>query len=183
MAPPSDDPQHTPVDVDWEKSQDDANLTSDTPPDLEKGLSSDEDAPAPATAPKKDEFLVEFDGPSDPDNPKNWSPRRRWGITAAMGSMVFTVTFASSIFSVNLAVIRDLFDVELVTATLGVALFVLGFVFGPIAFGPMSEVLGRRIPLFFGFALFAIFQIPVALAQNMATVCVGRFLGGFFAAA
>jgi hypothetical protein len=47
----------------------------------------------------------------------------------------------------------------------------------------MSEVLGRRIPLFAGFFLFAIFQIPVAVAQNMATICVGRFLGGFFAAA
>jgi DHA1 family multidrug resistance protein-like MFS transporter len=47
----------------------------------------------------------------------------------------------------------------------------------------MSEVLGRRTPLFAGYALFAIFQIPVAVAQNMATICVGRFLGGFFAAA
>jgi DHA1 family multidrug resistance protein-like MFS transporter len=37
--------------------------------------------------------------------------------------------------------------------------------------------------MFFGFALFAIFQIPVALAQNVATICVGRFLGGFFASA
>jgi DHA1 family multidrug resistance protein-like MFS transporter len=35
----------------------------------------------------------------------------------------------------------------------------------------------------FGFALFAIFQIPVALAQNITTICVGRFLGGFFASA
>jgi DHA1 family multidrug resistance protein-like MFS transporter len=56
-------------------------------------------------------------------------------------------------------------------------------VFGPIAFGPMSEVLGRKPPLMFGFALFAIFQIPVALAQNITTICVGRFLGGFFASA
>ncbi|KAH8643388.1 putative transporter [Alternaria alternata] len=47
----------------------------------------------------------------------------------------------------------------------------------------MSEVLGRKPPLMFGFALFAIFQIPVALAQNITTVCVGRFLGGFFASA
>jgi DHA1 family multidrug resistance protein-like MFS transporter len=47
----------------------------------------------------------------------------------------------------------------------------------------MSEVLGRRIPLFAGYTLFAIFQIPVALAQNTATICVGRFLGGFFASA
>lgn len=55
--------------------------------------------------------------------------------------------------------------------------------FGPIVFGPMSEVLGRRTPLLFGYALFAIFQIPVAVAENITTVCVGRFLGGFFAAA
>lgn len=47
----------------------------------------------------------------------------------------------------------------------------------------MSEVLGRRTPLFLGYALFAIFQIPVAVAQNVATICVGRFIGGFFAAA
>lgn len=55
--------------------------------------------------------------------------------------------------------------------------------FGPIAFGPLSEVLGRRTPLLCGYALFALFQIPVALAQNITTVCIGRFLGGFFAAA
>lgn len=100
-----------------------------------------------------------------------------------MGLLVFTVTFASSIFSVNIRVVQEKFHVDLVTATLGVALFVLGFVFGPIAFGPMSEVLGRKVPLFLGFALFAIFQIPVALAQNISTICVGRFLGGFFASA
>lgn len=47
----------------------------------------------------------------------------------------------------------------------------------------MSEVLGRRVPLFAGFALFAIFQIPVALAQNVTTICVGRFISGFFASA
>jgi DHA1 family multidrug resistance protein-like MFS transporter len=146
--------------------------------DVEKGHVNDE----PLSS-KSDSYLVVFDGPDDPDNPKNWTPKRRWAITVSMGLLVFTVTFASSIFSVNIRVVEEKFNVELVTATLGVALFVLGFVFGPIAFGPMSEVLGRKIPLFFGFALFAIFQIPVALAQNITTICVGRFLGGFFASA
>lgn len=47
----------------------------------------------------------------------------------------------------------------------------------------MSEALGRRIPLFTGFILFAVFQIPVALAQNITTICVARFIGGFFASA
>lgn len=88
--------------------------------DIEKGVETDNDGgPAP------DPFLVEFDGLNDPGNPKNWSQRRRWCITISMGLMVFTVTFASSIFSVNLGVIVDKFDVTIVTATLGVALFVL----------------------------------------------------------
>ncbi|KAH7071019.1 citrinin biosynthesis transporter CtnC [Paraphoma chrysanthemicola] len=147
-------------------------------PDLEKG--ADDETPA---ATNDDSFLVEFAAANDPDNPKNWTTKRRWCITISMGLLVFTVTFASSIFSVNIRTVQEKYNVELVTATLGVALFVLGFVFGPIVFGPMSEVLGRRIPLLSGFALFAIFQIPVALAQNITTICVGRFLGGFFAAA
>lgn len=146
--------------------------------DLEKGSDDDELAAA-----SQNEYLVEFEGPNDLGNPKNWPTKRRWAITISMGLLVFTVTFASSIFSVNIRTVQELFGVELVTATLGVALFVLGFVFGPIAFGPMSEVLGRKIPLFTGFTLFAIFQIPVALAQNITTICVGRFLGGLFASA
>jgi hypothetical protein len=73
----------------------------------------------------QDKTFVEFDGPKDSGNPKNWSQKRRWAITASMGSLVFTVTFASSIFSVNIGVVREKFDVSIVTATLGVALFVL----------------------------------------------------------
>lgn len=88
--------------------------------DVEKGVEI-----GSAGGPPPDRFLVEFDGPDDPGNPKNWTPRRRWCITISMGLMVFTVTFASSIFSVNLGVIVDKFDVTIVTATLGVALFVL----------------------------------------------------------
>ena len=88
--------------------------------DVEKGVET-----MPAGEPVPDRFLVDFDGPNDPGNPKNWTPKRRWCITISMGLMVFTVTFASSIFSVNIGVIVEKFDVSLVTATLGVALFVL----------------------------------------------------------
>jgi DHA1 family multidrug resistance protein-like MFS transporter len=90
------------------------------PPDLEKG--QDNDSP---TTTGEQQYLVEFEGPNDPGNPKSWAPKRRWAITVSMGLMVFTVTFASSIFSVNVGYVRERFDVTLVTATLGVALFVL----------------------------------------------------------
>lgn len=135
MAEPSINTQSTPestqvepldkddrlaTEVEHENSQHDANPSSDGSPDLEKGSRDD----GPSTA-DRNRFFVEFDGPNDPDNPKSWTPKRRWAITISMGLMVFTVTFASSIFSVNISVVQEKFSVELVTATLGVALFVL----------------------------------------------------------
>ncbi|KAF2489181.1 MFS transporter [Lophium mytilinum] len=151
--------------------------------DLEK---ADAQQPIPAApqaveGPRSD--LVDFDGPNDPANPKNWSKRRKWGVTLSMASLVFTVTFSSSIFSVAIGVVAEEYNVSEIVSTLGVTLFVLGFVFGPILFGPMSEVFGRRLPLFSGYIIFAIFQIPVAVAQNIETIMLGRFLGGFFASA
>jgi DHA1 family multidrug resistance protein-like MFS transporter len=102
------------------KSDNVRNKSQDALPDIEKGSNNDTSIPV-----AKDTFLVEFEGPNDPGNPKSWTTKRRWGITASMGLMVFTVTFASSIFSVNIGVVRENFKVEMVTATLGVALFVL----------------------------------------------------------
>lgn len=58
-----------------------------------------------------------------------------------------------------------------------------GFVLGPVVFGPASELYGRKIPLFSGYVVFAIFQIPVAVARNVETIMLGRFLGGFAASA
>ncbi|KAI4816168.1 MFS general substrate transporter [Aureobasidium sp. EXF-8845] len=66
---------------------------------------------------------------------------------------------------------------------LGTSLFVLGFAFGPIVWSPFSELFGRKIPLFIGFFAFAIFQIPVAVAQNVYTIFICRFFGGFAASA
>ncbi|KAF2102158.1 MFS transporter [Rhizodiscina lignyota] len=131
--------------------------------------------------PKND--LVEFVGPDDPGNPKNWPRGRRWGITVSMGAMTFVVTFSSSIFSVAIPSVAEEYNVGRVVSTLGITLFLLGFVFGPVFFGPASEAFGRRVPLHFGYILFAIFQIPVAVARNVETIMLGRFFGGFFASA
>lgn len=46
--------------------------------------------------------------------------------------------------------------------------------------GPLSELYGRKIPLFFAFFLFAIFQIPVGVAQNIETIMLSRFFAGLF---
>lgn len=102
-----------------ENSADDFLASKEAIGEIEKGP---EDAPSKSN--EKPEF-IDFEGPDDPGNPKNWTTKRRWAITLSMGSLVFTVTFASSIFSVNIGVVKELFDVSTVTSTLGVSLFVL----------------------------------------------------------
>ena len=144
--------------------------------DVEKDGSARQDE---TSKPRPD--LVEFDGPNDPGNPKNWSKKRRWITTISGSLLTFTVTFSSSIFSVAINPVAEQYHISRVTSTLGVSLFLCGFILGPIVFGPISEAYGRRIPLLSGYAVFAIFQIPVAVAQNVETIMLGRFLGGFAA--
>ena len=176
-----DDKRHSGVTDNDEDLSSEVEKSGSAQHDVEK--QAETNAPAAATATAKDPNLVEFDGPDDPGNPKNWSARRRTFITIAMGLMTFVVTFSSSIFAVAIEPVSIEYGVEKVIATLGVAFFLFGFVLGPIAFGPASEVYGRWIPLFSGYVVFAIFQIPVAVARNIETILPGRFFSGFAASA
>ena len=93
--------------------------------DLEKGNDDGEQQPPADAKQEKRSDLVEFDGPHDPGNPKNWTKRRRWAITISMGLMTFVVTFASSIFSVAIDSVSKEYHVSTVVSTLGVSLFLL----------------------------------------------------------
>lgn len=115
--------------------------------------------------------------------PKNFPTWRKWVITMMLGLMTICVTFGSSVFSTATKQTGKKFGVSSEVMVLGVSLFVLGFAFGPIIFGPLSELYGRKRPLFVGMFVFAIFQIPVAVAQNLQTIFICRFLGGLFASA
>ena len=75
------------------------------------------------------------------------------------------------------------FDTTETVMLLGVSLYVLGFSLGPIVWGPSSEVLGRRIPLFGGFLIFSLLQIPIALSHSLPGLLVCRLLAGCFGAA
>ncbi|OCL10760.1 MFS general substrate transporter [Glonium stellatum] len=135
------------------------------------------------TKEKKDPNLVEWDGPNDPENPMNWPRWKKWMVTIVLGFMTFCITFASSVFSTATVPTAIEFGVSNEVMILGTSLFVLGFAVGPPLWGPISEVYGRKMPLFFGFFVFAIFQIPVAVAQNLQTIMLCRFFGGFFGSA
>ncbi|EHA20273.1 hypothetical protein ASPNIDRAFT_51421 [Aspergillus niger ATCC 1015] len=129
---------------------------------------------------EKDPNLVEWDGPNDPENPQNMPRWRKWLITMSLSFMTTWITFASSVFSTATIVTAEEFGVSTEVMILATSLVVFGFAVGPLFWSPLSELYGRRIPLFSGYAIFAIFQIPVAVAQNVETILVCRFLIGIF---
>jgi len=79
-----------------------------------------------------DPYLVTWDSAQDSENPHNFSMRRNWLITAALGLMNFCVTFASSVFSTATVPVAQQFHVSNEVSTLGTSLFVLGFAVGPL---------------------------------------------------
>lgn len=117
------------------------------------------------------------------DHPRNIPYVRKWVITVMLGLMTVCVTIASSIFSNATRTTAKIFNVSEEVMVLATSLFVLGFAFGRIIFGPLSELYGRKAPLFVGMFAFAIFQIPVAVATNLQTIFICRFFGGLFASA
>ncbi|KAK7519643.1 synaptic vesicle transporter [Phyllosticta citriasiana] len=130
--------------------------------------------------PLVDPNIVGWTGPNDPENPQNFSTRKKWIITLSLSMMTFCITFSSSVFSTATFVAAKEFHVSTEVMTLGTSLLVAGFTVGPPIWGPLSEILGRRPPLLFAFFVFAIFQIPVAVARNIETVMLCRFFGGVF---
>ncbi|KAF7596234.1 hypothetical protein BBP40_002767 [Aspergillus hancockii] len=134
-------------------------------------------------AEKKDPNLVDWDGPDDPDNPQNFSTAKKVYVAGNLAMLTCMSTFASSVMSPAMSDLVHEFGVSSEVAILSTALFVLGFAIGPMAFGPASEVAGRKYPMALGVFVFAIFAIPVAVAQNAATIFVCRFIAGAFAVA
>jgi multidrug resistance protein len=113
----------------------------------------------------------------------NFPRWKKWLITCLLGLATFVVTFASSVFSTATQATAQQFGVSNEVMILGTSLFVFGFAVGPPIWGPLSELYGRKYPLFISFFIFGIFQIPVAVAQNLQTIMLCRFFGGVFGSA
>lgn len=64
-------------------------------------------------------------------------------------------------------------------SVLGLSTFVLGVSFGPMFLSPLSEFYGRRPLYLVTWTMYVVLLIPQAVAKNIATIIIFRFLGGF----
>ncbi|KAK4863023.1 hypothetical protein LT330_010605 [Penicillium expansum] len=127
--------------------------------------------------------IIEFTGPDDPSHPHNWTLRRRVWVSFMLAIFNLVVTISSSIFGTAQKKVAEEFGVSDEVTVLGTSLFLVGYIIGPLIFGPLSERVGRKYPLIAGVAISSLFGLMAALSQNMATLLIGRFLAGSFGVA
>ncbi|KAI9877664.1 MAG: hypothetical protein M1830_003183 [Pleopsidium flavum] len=142
--------------------------------DDEQGGSQDDERPHDT----EKEFEVHWDGEDDPMNPRSISKLRKWLIVIIVSSSSLCVTCTSSLYTSTYGQITKEFHCSQIVATLGLSLFVMGLGIGPMLLGPLSEFYGRRPIYIVSFALFLIWIIPCAVAQNIQTMLIARFIDG-----
>ncbi|KAI1444496.1 major facilitator superfamily transporter [Annulohypoxylon stygium] len=127
-------------------------------------------------------ILVDWYYTDDPDNPQNWSNLRRAMVAVIICLYTFVVYTSSAIYTTSSEGVMEAFGVNATEASLGLALFVLGYGLGPLLFSPLSELpsIGRNPVYIITMFLFVIISIPTALVTNYPGLMVLRFLQGFF---
>lgn len=124
-------------------------------------------------------FVCEFI-PSDPRNPLSWTASRKWTVCLAAAATTFVVSFCSSAYSGAAAGLIAEFGSSDIVITLGFTLFLVGNLVGPLLWGPLSELYGRRYLMIVTLGILTAFNAGTAGANNIVTLLVCRFLGGVF---
>ncbi|KAJ5179265.1 hypothetical protein N7492_002475 [Penicillium capsulatum] len=127
--------------------------------------------------------IVSF-GPNDPDNPVNWKQTKKILVLAAGVMQVMNSTIGSSICSNAIPEIAAEFHITNQEAlVLPISIFLIGYILGPLLWGPSSEYFGRRRPLLIAYCGFMIFTLACAVADSYASLLVFRLLNGMMASA
>ncbi|KDQ57708.1 hypothetical protein JAAARDRAFT_130834 [Jaapia argillacea MUCL 33604] len=128
-----------------------------------------------------DPNLVDWYGPDDAENPRNWGIFKKAFVTSQLCLLTFSIYIGSSIYTAGIPSIVREFGVSDTAAILGLTLFVVGYGIGPMFLAPLSEIpaFGRNAIYIITLALFVILQVPTALAHNLGALLPLRFLAGF----
>ncbi|EAW13224.1 MFS transporter [Aspergillus clavatus NRRL 1] len=131
------------------------------------------------------QIIVDFTGRDDPDFPRNWPVLAKTMTMLSVMLLNFSFYAASAIFTPSIPKIEKNFDATTAEGTLGLSLFVIAYGIGPLILSPLSSLpsIGRTAVYILGSVAFCLFNIGTALARNLETILILRFLGGFVGSA
>ncbi|TVY22234.1 Caffeine resistance protein [Lachnellula hyalina] len=126
--------------------------------------------------------LVDWYTTDDPENPQNWSNKKRFVVSLIICLYTFVVYTGSAIYTSSELGVIEKFGVSATDASLPLSLYVLAYGMGPLLWAPLSEIpiIGRSPVYAATMAIFVILSLPTALVNNFAGLLVLRFLQGFF---
>lgn len=127
-------------------------------------------------------FKVAFE-PNDPEDPKNWSFAFKGWITFQLGMLALAASLGSSIIAPAETAISSYMHISEEVSVLAIALYVLGFAFGPLLWAPISEMFGRKWSMLPAMFCLGLFSIGTATSKTPAALFVTRFFGGVFGSA
>ncbi|MNR82746.1 Bicyclomycin resistance protein [compost metagenome] len=99
------------------------------------------------------------------------------GLLSAIGP------FAIDMYLPALPSIGQTLNVSMSAVQASLMAFFISLGIGQIIYGPISDMVGRKPPLYFGLALFAVCSVGCAMAPDIETLIVLRFLQGLGASA
>ncbi|KAF2169147.1 hypothetical protein M409DRAFT_52432 [Zasmidium cellare ATCC 36951] len=125
-------------------------------------------------------FVVNYEGPHDPNDPHNWPRAKRLFCTFLIAAIALVVGMASSIDSVALPQASKEFGVSEVVESMTTGLFLIGFGCGALFAGPFSETVGRNPVYIVTMIIYMCFILGAGLSPNIGAQLAFRFLAGFF---
>ncbi|KAK5057743.1 hypothetical protein LTR84_011744 [Exophiala bonariae] len=119
---------------------------------------------------------------NDPENPRNWSSRKKNWTLLIIVLYTFVVYCGASIIAPTAEVVMTRYHVSQDVASLGLSMYIVGYGIGPMIFSPISEIpfSGRNPPYLLSFVLFFVTSLVLAVVDNFPAIVVLRFLQGFF---
>ncbi|TVY52931.1 putative transporter [Lachnellula cervina] len=152
-----------------------------TPTNIDFRLGRDGKGLPPALTASHDDYLVDLTGDDDPASAQSWPLRRKLRNAAVLGFDTLVASWGSSVYSAAVQPVSKEFHVGTVVSILGLTLYICGFATGPLAFAPMSELYGRKLPITGACFVFTCFMFAAATAKDFQTLMLTRFFGGVFA--
>ncbi|KAJ5261256.1 MFS multidrug transporter [Penicillium angulare] len=149
--------------------------------DLERGLDAGQNLEKSKTGRSTlvNSKMVTWDGPDDPENPKNWSSTNKWMAVVMVSLFTFVSPVSSSMVAPALDKVAEDLDISSeFVLQLTMSIFILAYAVGPLFLGPLSEVYGRTIVLQLSNLFFLAFNIGCGFAQNTTQMIVFRFFAG-----
>lgn len=107
---------------------------------------------------------------------------KKWYILTVIFWIQVSMNFNTSLYSNAIGGISEEFGVSEQAARCGAMIFLVTYAFGCELWAPWSEEFGRWPIIQLSLFLVNIWQLPVALAPNFASIMVGRALGGLSSA-